>query len=153
MNIELGKEIFKKCNGNNFVICREYGNEYKKCKVPKEYELIWLEEIRESFRSEICVSKGKERYSAFLKLCDIITFEEALKLTISILSCNLDLFERLLYVEYLKQLNNKKHNDDVNDLIKKNKVILESNINDVVEHAKDYFVLNFEYIEERISIL
>lgn len=72
MNIELGKEMFYKCYGNSFSIEREYGKVYKKCKVPKEYEIEWCEDIRKQLYEKVSKTKSDKRFSAYLILCDII---------------------------------------------------------------------------------
>ena len=107
MNIELGKKIFFKCYGNAFGIQREYGKEYKKCKIPRKYEIEWLDEIKNQLYEAINNSSGNKRYSNFIKLCDIISLNAAIELTCKFLETNLDYFERLLYTEYLKLLNKK----------------------------------------------
>lgn len=118
MNIELGKKIFFKCYGNAFGIQREYGKEYKKCKIPRKYEIEWLDEIKNQLYEAINNSSGNKRYSNFIKLCDIISLNAAIELTCKFLETNLDYFERLLYTEYLKLLNKKVNS---HELLKKNK--------------------------------
>ena len=82
MNIELGKKIFFKCYGNAFGIQREYGKEYKKCKIPRKYEIEWLDEIKNQLYEAINNSSGNKRYSNFIKLCDIISLNAAIEIKI-----------------------------------------------------------------------
>ena len=68
MNIELGKEMFYKCYGNSFYIYMEFGKEYKKCKVPKEYEIEWRKDIQSKLYEKVNNTKGKTRFSSYLIL-------------------------------------------------------------------------------------
>lgn len=153
MNIELGKSIFFKCHGNAFTIDREYGKEYKKCKVPKEYEIEWLEEIQKELYQTLCNTKGDMRFSTFVILSDIIHLTDAIELTCKLLNSNLDYFERLLYTEYLKQLNKRAKKSELEQIINENKLILKRNINFVKRDSKKYIYVNENGIEERINRL
>lgn len=153
MNIELGKEMFYKCYGNSFSIEREYGKAYKKCKVPKEYEIEWREDIRKQFYEKVSKTKGDKRFSAYLILCDIISLEETIELTCKLLNSNLDYFERLLYTEQLKKLNNYASSHKLLDIINKNKVILAENVSLVIKQSKKYIFLPEDNIKERINEL
>ena len=153
MNIELGKRIFFECYGNSFTICREYGKEYKKCKIPQEYEIKWCEEIRKQLYKSIRKTNGDTRFSLFLRLCDIVSWEESIKLTCELLNSHLDCFERLLYTEHLKQLNIKEDKYELKEIITKNKTILNDNICLVKEDSKGYCVLTEDSIKERINKL
>ncbi|HCY68479.1 MAG TPA: hypothetical protein DHU62_07135, partial [Firmicutes bacterium] len=150
MNIELGKKIFFKCYGNAFGIQREYGKEYKKCKIPRKYEIEWLDEIKNQLYEAINNSSGNKRYSNFIKLCDIISLNAAIELTCKFLETNLDYFERLLYTEYLKLLNKKVNSHELLKKINENKFILKNNINLVKKDSKLYITLKEREIEERI---
>ncbi|CDE16603.1 putative uncharacterized protein [Clostridium sp. CAG:288] len=153
MNIELGKKIFFKCYGNAFGIQREYGKEYKKCKIPRKYEIEWLDEIKNQLYEAINNSSGNKRYSNFIKLCDIISLNAAIELTCKFLETNLDYFERLLYTEYLKLLNKKVNSHELLKKINENKFILKNNINLVKKDSKLYITLKEREIEERIKRL
>lgn len=153
MNIELGKKIFFKCYGNAFGIQREYGKEYKKCKIPRKYEIEWLDEIKNQLYEAINNSIGNKRYSNFIKLCDIISLNAAIELTCKFLETNLDYFERLLYTEYLKLLNKKVNSHELLKKINENKFILKNNINLVKKDSKLYITLKEREIEERIKRL
>lgn len=153
MNIEFGKKIFFKCYGNAFSIQREYGKEYKKCKIPRKYEIEWLDEIKNQLYEAINNSSGNKRYSNFLKLCDIISLNAAIELTCKFLGTNLDYFERLLYTEYLKLLNKKVDSHELLKKINENKFILKNNINLVKKDSKLYITLKEREIEERIKRL
>lgn len=153
MNIELGKKIFFKCYGNAFSIQREYGKEYKKCKIPRKYEIEWLDEIKNQLYEAINNSSGNKRYSNFIKLCDIISLNAAIELTCKFLETNLDYFERLLYTEYLKLLNKKVNSHELLKKINENKFILKNNINLVKKDSKLYITLKEREIEERIKRL
>lgn len=153
MNIELGKKIFFKCYGNAFGIQREYGKEYKKCKIPRKYEIEWLDEIKNQLYEAINNSSGNKRYSNFIKLCDIISLNAAIELTCKFLETNLDYFERLLYTEYLKLLNKKVNGHELLKKINENKFILKNNINLVKKDSKLYITLKEREIEERIKRL
>lgn len=153
MNIELGKKIFFKCYGNAFGIQREYGKEYKKCKIPRKYEIEWLDEIKNQLYEAINNSSGNKRYSNFIKLCDIISLNAAIELTCKFLETNLDYFERLLYTEYLKLLNKKVNSHELLKKINENKFILKNNINLVKKGSKLYITLKEREIEERIKRL
>lgn len=153
MNIELGKKIFFKCYGNAFGIQREYGKEYKKCKIPRKYEIEWLDEIKNQLYEAINNSSGNKRYSNFIKLCDIISLNAAVELTCKFLETNLDYFERLLYTEYLKLLNKKVNSHELLKKINENKFILKNNINLVKKDSKLYITLKEREIEERIKRL
>ena len=153
MNIELGKKIFFKCYGNAFGIQREYGKEYKKCKIPRKYEIEWLDEIKNQLYEAINNSSGNKRYSNFIKLCDIISLNAAIELTCKFLENNLDYFERLLYTEYLKLLNKKVNSHELLKKINENKFILKNNINLVKKDSKLYITLKEREIEERIKRL
>lgn len=153
MNIELGKKIFFKCYGNAFGIQREYGKEYKKCKIPRKYEIEWLDEIKNQLYEAINNSSGNKRYSNFIKLCDIISLNVAIELTCKFLETNLDYFERLLYTEYLKLLNKKVNSHELLKKINENKFILKNNINLVKKDSKLYITLKEREIEERIKRL
>lgn len=153
MNIELGKKIFFKCYGNAFSIQREYGKEYKKCKIPRKYEIEWLDEIKNQLYEAINNSSGNKRYSNFLKLCDIISLNAAIELTCKFLGTNLDYFERLLYTEYLKLLNKKVNSHELLKKINENKFILKNNINLVKKDSKLYITLKEREIEERVKRL
>lgn len=153
MNIELGKKIFFKCYGNAFGIQREYGKEYKKCKIPRKYEIEWLDEIKNQLYEAINNSSGNKRYSNFIKLCDIISLNAAIELTCKFLETNLDYFERLLYTEYLKLLNKKVNSHELLKKINENKFILKNNINLVKKDSKLYIILKEREIEERIKRL
>ena len=153
MNIELGKKIFFKCYGNAFGIQREYGKEYKKCKIPRKYEIEWLDEIKNQLYEAINNSSGNKRYSNFIKLCDIISLNAAIELTCKFLETNLDYFERLLYTEYLKLLNKKVNSHELLKKINENKFILKNNINLVKKDSKLYITLKVREIEERIKRL
>ena len=153
MNIELGKKIFFKCYGNAFGIQREYGKEYKKCKIPRKYEIEWLDEIKNQLYEAINNSSGNKRYSNFIKLCDIISLNAAIELTCKFLETNLDYFERLLYTEYLKLLNKKVNRHELLKKINENKFILKNNINLVKKDSKLYITLKEREIEERIKRL
>lgn len=151
--LERAKEIFYICYGNSFVIQREYGREYYKYKIPEEYENEWKNEIIEKLEHAIKESIGKERYLYFLKICDLISKEKSIKLTIDLLNCNLDCFERLLYSEYLKKMNTKVSDSKLCDEILKNKIILESNIDLVKKHSREYLIQDVDIINERIKKL
>lgn len=153
INIELGKKIFFKCYGNAFGIQREYGKEYKKCKIPRKYEIEWLDEIKNQLYEAINNSSGNKRYSNFIKLCDIISLNAAIELTCKFLETNLDYFERLLYTEYLKLLNKKVNSHELLKKINENKFILKNNINLVKKDSKLYITLKEREIEERIKRL
>lgn len=153
MNIELGKKNFFKCYGNAFGIQREYGKEYKKCKIPRKYEIEWLDEIKNQLYEAINNSSGNKRYSNFIKLCDIISLNAAIELTCKFLETNLDYFERLLYTEYLKLLNKKVNSHELLKKINENKFILKNNINLVKKDSKLYITLKEREIEERIKRL
>lgn len=153
MNIELGKKIFFKCYGNMFTIQKEYGKEYKKCMIPKKYENEWLYEIQKQLYETINNTSGRNRYLSFLKLCDIVSLNNAIELTIKLLNINIDYYERLLYTEYLKQLNKKVGRYELIEEINKNKMILDDNISLLKEHSKLYFVLDENKIKERINRL
>lgn len=153
MNIELGKKIFFKCYGNAFGIQREYGKEYKKCKIPRKYEIEWLDEIKNQLYEAINNSSGNKRYSNFIKLCDIISLNAAIELTCKFLETNLDYFERLLYTEYLKLLNKKVNSHELLKKINENKFILKNNINLVKKDSKLYITLKEREIKERIKRL
>ena len=153
MNIELGKKIFFKCYGNAFGIQREYGKEYKKCKIPRKYEIEWLDEIKNQLYEAINNSSGNKRYSNFIKLCDIISLNAAIELTCKFLETNLDYFERLLYTEYLKLLNKKVNGHELLKKINENKFILKNNISLVKKDSKLYITLKEREIEERIKRL
>lgn len=153
MNIELGKKIFFKCYGNAFDIQREYGKEYKKCKIPRKYEIEWLDEIKNQLYEAINNFSGNKRYSNFIKLCDIISLNAAIELTCKFLESNLDYFERLLYTEYLKLLNKKVNSHELLKKINENKFILKNNINLVKKDSKLYITLKEREIEERIKRL
>ena len=153
MNIELGKKIFFKCYGNAFGIQREYGKEYKKCKIPRKYEIEWLDEIKNQLYEAINNSSGNKRYSNFIKLCDIISLNAAIELTCKFLETSLDYFERLLYTEYLKLLNKKVNSHELLKKINENKFILKNNINLVKKDSKLYITLKEREIEERIKRL
>ena len=153
MNIELGKKIFFKCYGNAFGIQREYRKEYKKCKIPRKYEIEWLDEIKNQLYEAINNSSGNKRYSNFIKLCDIISLNAAIELTCKFLETNLDYFERLLYTEYLKLLNKKVNSHELLKKINENKFILKNNINLVKKDSKLYITLKEREIEERIKRL
>lgn len=153
MNFKLGKEIFFKCDGNSFVIEREYGKEYKKCLIPKEYELAWRNEIRNQLYQDIYDSNGDERYSYFLRLSNIISLDDAIDLTIKILASNLDYFERLLYTEFLKKTNLRICNPELDKEVLKNKTILTKNIELVKLDSKKYSIIYENRIVERIIAL
>lgn len=154
MNIELGKSIFFKCHGNAFTIDREYGKEYKKCKVPKEYEIEWLEEIQKELYQTLCNTKGDKRFLTFVILSDIIPLTDAIELTCKLLNSNLDYFERLLYTEYLKQLNRRAKKSELEQIIDENKQILKRNIKFVKRDSKKiHTYVNENGIEERINSL
>ena len=153
MNIELGKEMFYKCYGNSFYIYMEFGKAYKKCKVPKEYEIEWRKDIQSKLYEKINNTKGKTRFSSYLILCDIISLEEAIELTCKLLNTNLDYFERLRYTENLKDLNRHANSRKLLDIINKNKVILVENVNLVMKQSKKYIFLPEDNIKERINEL
>lgn len=154
MNIELGKSIFFKCHGNAFTIDREYGKEYKKCKVPKEYEIEWLEEIQKELYQTLCNTKGDKRFLTFVILSDIIPLTDAIELTCKLLNSNLDYFERLLYTEYLKQLNRRAKKSELEQIIDENKQILKRNIKFVKRDSKKiHTYVNENGIKERINSL
>ena len=154
MDLENGKQIFFKYYGNHFSIDRECPKEYKKCKVPKEYEIEWLEEIQKELYQTLCNTKGEKRFSTFLILSDIIPLTDAIELTCKLLNSNLDYFERLLYTEYLKQLNRRAKKSELEQIIDENKQILKRNINFVKRDSKKIHIyINENGIEERINNL
>ena len=102
---------------------------------------------------KISETVGDARFSAFLKLCDIISFDKRIELTCKLLKSDLDYFERLLYTEQLKQLNKKINRPDLQEEINKNKTILNENINLIKKHSKIYCIINENNIKERLNRL
>jgi hypothetical protein len=103
MEIEKCKQIFFKYNGSHFHIDRELGDEYRKCKIPKEIEDQWLEEIKKVLYGKVLKTKGNERISAMTDYIQIISDEDAIKFLINILHhVELDTFSSIIIVESLK---------------------------------------------------
>ena len=100
MEIEKCKQIFFKYNGSHFHIDRELGDEYRKCKIPKEIEDQWLEEIKKVLYGKVLKTKGNERISAMTDYIQIISDEDAIKFLINILHhVELDTFSSIIIVE------------------------------------------------------
>ena len=104
MNIEKGKQIFFRYNGNHFYIDRELGNEYKKCEVPKEIEEKWTEEIIESLRKKIYETKGNDRIVLINSYIQLLNTNSAINFLIDFTSeVEMDTFSLIIIGETLKQ--------------------------------------------------
>lgn len=104
MNLEKGKEIFFEFSGNRFYIDRECPGEYKKCKVPKNIEQQWVEEIKADLLSEIKVQKGYYKVALINRYIPLLNNESAIDFLIEILrGKDLDTFSMIILLESLKQ--------------------------------------------------
>lgn len=158
INLELGRKIFFQYHGSSFAIARECADEYKNCNVPKEYENLWVAEIITELRKAVDTSTGHAKFSNYLLLADLLSFDAAIDLTRTLLDTETNYFYKLLYVESLKRLNKEEKRKDVEEIIKSSKEFLLDNIVNVqndMKNVESILIRNrdIDYIRVRITSL
>lgn len=131
MDLEKGKRIFYMCNGSHFFIDREYPKEYKKCRVPKEIEEQWLEEIKNNFLTNIDVKKGADRVTYISYYIHLLDGASAVRFLFEILKkTDFDTFSLIILAETLKHLSkdvSEQLKEEINNLLLKLKKMMLSN--------------------------
>lgn len=103
MDLEKGKQIFFRYKGSRFHIDRECPKEYKQCKVPKDIEQQWLEEIKINLLREINIEKGHNKVILINHYIQLLDNESAVHFVIEILNqTDLDTFSMIILAETLK---------------------------------------------------
>lgn len=104
MDLEKGKQIFLKFGGSRFHIDRECPDEYKKCRVPKNIEQQWLEEIKSDLLLNIKVKKGCSKVTLINHYITLLDDEMAIEFLIEIINQkDLDTFSNIILMESLKR--------------------------------------------------
>lgn len=103
MDFKKGKQIFFKYNGSRFHIDRECPNEYKQCRVSKDIEQQWLEEIKINLLRNITVERGYNKVISINHYIQLLDNKSAVLFLIDILNqTNLDTFSMIILAETLR---------------------------------------------------
>ena len=157
MDLETGKKIFYKYNGSHFYIDREVGAIYRKCKVPTEIEQVWLEDIIDSLKKKVAISKGEELVSATMSLTQLLTDNDAFEVFKYVLARkDIDTFSRLIVCEMLKN-RSKSSGQQIKEVLEENQSLMVASPKTVDSSYRDnplYKNLDFEQsIETRLPLL
>jgi len=102
LEYEKGKQIFFACNGSHFFIDREFGDQYGKCRIPREIEIAWREEIKEKLLARIASEKGSQRVWSIFAYVDLLSVHEAVDFLVQCIHAEeQDTFSLLLLAEHL----------------------------------------------------
>jgi len=103
MDLKKGKQIFFKYSGSRFHIDRECPNEYKQCRVPKDVEKQWLEEIKINSLRKIRVVRGHNKVILINHYIQLLDNKSAVRFLIDILNqIDLDTFSMIILAETLR---------------------------------------------------
>lgn len=103
MDLEKGKQIFFRYNGSRFHIDRDCPDEYKRCRVPKDIEQKWLEEIKINLLKNISVEMGDNKITLINHYIQLLDIESAVHFVMNILDrTDLDTFSMIILAETLK---------------------------------------------------
>lgn len=156
MDLEKGKKIFFKYNGNSFSIDRECGKEYRKCKVPVELEKQWLEEIKMNLLDGIQNEIGDARMCLIIAYVRVIDMVTAIEFLISALNQkDMDTFSAILLAENLKRRLREPIDDQLKNRIEveienfKNRA-LQSKIEIEDSYKRSRFMKYYDFSDENI---
>lgn len=156
MDLEKGKQIFFRFNGSRFHIDRECQDEYKKCRVPKNIELEWLEEIKINFLNKISVEKGNDKVVLINNYIQLLDNSSAVCFLLKILKLNdLDTFSMIILAETLKHYLSSYVSDSLkkeinNLLLLLKKMMLNNEIKIDASYKKNPYMKDYDFTEENI---
>lgn len=121
------KQMFFRCEGSIMGIDRDFGDAYRKCRVPKELENQWREELINSYKEKIPDLSGQKQTNTVMALSNLLEPDEGTQYLVAFLkTTELDSFSRLVLCEWLKDLLQRVKGDQslFIDAIRDNKKIL-----------------------------
>ncbi len=154
MDLEKGKQIFFRYNGSRFHIDRECPNEYKQCKVPKDIEQQWLEEIKINLLREISIEKGYNKVILINHYIQLLDNESAVHFVIEILNqTDLDTFSMIILAETLKHYIStdisKQLKQEINKLLLiLKKIMLNGEIKIDESYKKNPYMKDYDFTKE-----
>lgn len=156
MDLEKGKQIFFRFNGSRFHIDRECQDEYKKCRVPKDIERQWLEEIKINCLKNISVERGYNKVILINNYIQLLDNSSAVCFLIGILNqTDLDTFSMIILVETLKHYLSSYvleplKEKTTNLLLMLKKTMLDNEIKIDESYKKNPYMKDYDFTKENI---
>ena len=156
MDLDKGKQIFFRYNGSRFHIARECFNEYKQCRVPKNIEEQWLEEIKINFLKSISGERGYNKVVLINNYIQLLDSESAVHFIIDIFNqTNLDTFSIIILAEMLKHYISiyipEQLKQEINNLLLiLKKIMLNTEIKVDESYKKNPYMKNYDFTNENI---
>lgn len=156
MDLKKGKQIFFKYNGSHFHIDRECPNEYKQCRVPKDVEQQWLEEIKINSLRNISVERGHNKVILINHYIQLLDNNSAVRFLIDSLNQTyLDTFSMIILAETLRHYVSKNIPEQLKQesnklLLMLKKKMLNGEIEVDETYKKNPYMKDYDFTKENI---